>query len=69
MFTEEGPTGTWAEVIEQFPDRFMIGTDTTNRGEYAEAIRVARMGLLRHLTPETARLVAFKNAQRLFELE
>ncbi len=68
IFTEEGPIGTWAEVIEQFPDRFMIGTDTTNRGEYAEAIRTARLGLLRHLAPETARLVAHGTAQRLFGL-
>ncbi len=68
IFDSAGPAAAWRRPIEDFPDRFMIGTDAHSREEYEGAIRMVRAGLLPHLRPETARGVAYRNAQRLFGL-
>ena len=59
----------WQKLIEDYPDRFMIGTDIKKDAYYDEAIKVVRKGLLGHLSPDTARMVAYENAQRLFDLK
>lgn len=69
IFDEAGPDPGWLRLIEDFPDRFMIGTDAHSRSEYDGAIRVVRTGLLPYLQPSTARKVAYENAQRLFDLK
>ncbi len=68
IFGSAGPAAAWRRLIEDFPDRFMIGTDAHSREEYEGAIRMVRAGLLPYLRPETARGVAYRNAQRLFGL-
>ncbi len=51
----------WVELIEEFPDRFMIGTDKIGHFDtYVETIR-SYDALLEKLTPDTARLVATEN--------
>lgn len=66
IFSSAGPNPAWVRLLEEFPDRFMIGTDAENRGKYDEAIRTVRTGLLPYLRPATARKVAYENAQHLF---
>jgi len=69
IFSGGGPDGGWLQLIEDFPDRFMIGTDANSRSEYDGAIKAVRKGLLPYLSPPTARKVAYENAQRLFGLK
>lgn len=69
IFDMGGIEQDWQTLIEDYPDRFMVGTDITKDDKYDKAIEVVRMGLLAHLTPNTARKVAYENAQRLFNLK
>lgn len=68
VFDENGIEERWRDLIEDFPDRFMIGTDAHNDTEYDGAIEMVRSNLLPNLSPETARMVDHENAQRLFGL-
>jgi hypothetical protein len=69
IFDESGPGEDWLELFEEFPDRIMIGTDAKDEDQYEEAIKIVRQGLLPYLQPETLRDVAYRNAQRLFDLK
>ncbi len=69
IFTADSLDPSWKELIEQMPDRFMVGTDTKTEGHYDQGIANIRNGLLANLSPETAKMVAYKNAQRLLDLE
>lgn len=71
VFNAGGPKWDWLELIEEFPDRFMLGTDPCCglAGRYDELIKEIRVSLLPHLRPETIRKLANQNAKRLFALE
>ena len=69
MFDSKGVEPDWLKLIEDYPDRFMIGTDTGDGSDYDEAITTVRGGLLPYLRPATARMVAHENARRLFGLK
>lgn len=69
IFDESGPDEDWLKLIEEFPDRFMIGTDAKGEDQYEKAIKNVRQGLLPYLQPKTLRDVAYRNAQRLFHLK
>jgi len=68
IFGEKWIYPGWLKLIEEFPDRFLIGTDVLSRSEYDKAINAVRSGLLPYLRPSTARKVAHENAQYLFGL-
>lgn len=68
IFDESGVERDWLKLIEDFSDRFMIGTDA-DCCDYSETIAVFRKGLLSRLTPATLRRVAFENAQRVMKLK
>jgi hypothetical protein len=60
----------WLRLMERFPDRFLMATDTH---VYPSARRNRFTGrpaqaLLRDLPPPLARAVAYDNARRLFRL-
>lgn len=58
----------WKQVLERYADRFMVGSDTWENNqwdEYDELIAMNRAWLA-YLTPETARKIAYQNAERLF---
>ena len=60
---------SWKKLIEDYPDRFVVGLDTVqNWEEYESVLRAIRFGLLANLSPETAKKVAHKNAQAWFGL-
>ena len=58
----------WRELLERFADRFMVGSDTWINAQWAGYDRLISMnrGWLAHLTPDTARKIAYQNAERLF---
>lgn len=68
-------TGTlrkaWRELLEEFPERFLVGTDT-NTGrwdQYDRVIQTLRTLVLSRLKPEAAARIAYKNAWRLMSGE
>ncbi|HKA43036.1 MAG TPA: amidohydrolase family protein [Burkholderiales bacterium] len=68
IFDDSGAKQDWLDLIEQKPDRFMIGTDAYCC-DYSQAIDGFRKGLLARLSPATLRKVAYENAQRLMKLD
>lgn len=68
IFTSYSLNGSWQDLIEEMPDRFMVGTDTKGGSKYDKGIRSIRNGLLANLSQATAEKVAYKNAQRLLDL-
>ena len=62
--------GGWKKLIEDYPDRFIVGVDNVySWSEYEGVGSAIRFGLLANLTPATAEKVAYKNAQAWFGLE
>jgi predicted TIM-barrel fold metal-dependent hydrolase len=58
----------WRQLLERFADRFMVGSDTWVNDQwqdYDQLIATHRKWLA-HLTPETAKKIAYQNAERLF---
>lgn len=58
----------WRQVLERFPDRFMIGSDTWVNGQwdrYEEIISTNRKWL-GQFSRSVAEQIAYKNAERLF---
>jgi hypothetical protein len=55
VFTPSGPRGGWLELIEEFHDRFMLGTDPCCglASQYDDLVRELRVNLLPHLKPTT----------------
>lgn len=65
-----GIRGGWKQLIEDYPDRFMVGTDAAeNWASWEETLRQIRLGLLAYLSPATAERLAYGNARALFGLE
>ena len=58
----------WRRVLERFSDRFMVGTDTWINGQWSsyDQLIATNRKWLAHLTPGTARKIAYQNAERLF---
>ena len=58
----------WLRVLERFADRFMVGSDTWINAQWAgyERLMADNREWLAYLTPETARNIAYRNAERLF---
>jgi hypothetical protein len=56
----------WLELLEDFPDRFVLGTDLSapSHAEYTRHISFWR-AILGQLSPETAELIGHANAERL----
>lgn len=70
VFDERGIIGDWKRLIEDYPDRFVIGIDTVRSwDEYESVLHSIRFGLLANLSPEAAEKVAHKNAEAWFGLE
>lgn len=59
----------WKELLEEFPERFVIGTDVEGHDPrtYAEMIQFWRK-ILPQLSPQTAAKIAHQNAERLLKL-
>jgi hypothetical protein len=69
LFQSAGIKPEWRQLIEDHPDRFMVGIDDVHSwGIYDDTATAIREGVLAQLTPATAEKVAFRNAVRLFRL-
>ena len=65
----ERADSSWVTLMEEMPDRFMLGSDDTGFGvSYDTIISTMRTGLLPHLSEATLKKVAYENAQRVFKL-
>ncbi len=69
IFTRYNLNSSWKKLIEEMPDRFMVGTDTKTEHHYDQGIENIRNGLLANLSAETAKKVAYQNAQKLLKLK
>ena len=69
IFNSSGIDSYWRELMEDHSDRFMVGTDAHNDKQFVGSIKTVRKGLLPNLKPDTARKIAYQNAQRLFKLK
>jgi Amidohydrolase len=70
VYSEDSVKPEWVALIEEFPTRFMVGTDTYNpRVNFEKNIEEIRGGLLSKLKASTIELVAYKNAVRVMRLE
>jgi predicted TIM-barrel fold metal-dependent hydrolase len=68
--TLNGINSRWLQMIEDYPDRVMMGTDPFCGlgGRYNEIVQVMRSRALAAMKPETLEKVAYKNALRFFSL-
>ena len=59
---------SWREAFNEFPDRFMIGTDTFTPERWHYVVEHARWSRqwLADLPPDVARKIAYENGDRLF---
>ena len=70
IFDNSRLDGDWKKLIEDFPDRFIVGIDDVQSwGDYEQTARNIRDGLLANLKAQTAEKLAWKNAQAWFGLE
>ena len=59
----------WLQLVEDFPDRFMLAIDDVVSWEqYDQVVAATRDAVLAKLTPLTAEKVAFRNAVKLYGL-
>ena len=58
----------WRRVLERFPDRFMVGSDTWINGQWEsyQALIDLNRKWLRQFPRPIAEMIAYKNAERLF---
>ena len=70
IFSKDSLDPAWRALVEEFPDRFMVGVDDVHSWpEYEQVVDSLRFGLLARLTPATAEKVAYQNGVRLFRLK
>ena len=70
-YSANGLRPKWKALIEEFPDRIMLGSDTCCGWDahYGEAITEIRTNLLPYLRADVIEQVAYKNALRVFKLD
>lgn len=70
IVTSGGINSHWLQMIEDYPDRVMMGTDSCCglMGRYNEIVQIMRSRALAAMKPETLEKVAYKNALRVFGL-
>jgi hypothetical protein len=70
VFNRDGLRAEWAQIIEQHPKQFFVGTDPCCglEDKYGEMIAEIRQNFLPYLTPNTLRRVAYQNAMERFGL-
>ena len=65
---EGGIAPNWRRVLQRFPDRFLVGSDTWVNSQWAnyEGLIDINRRWLSHLPKDIAEMIAYKNAERLF---
>jgi len=69
---EDGRLGEdWKEVFKSYPDRIMIGCDAMSSKAYGKmysALMNELKNILSQLDPETAHMIAYENAKKVFKI-
>lgn len=69
IWSKAGIKEDWRQLIEDMPDRFMVGIDDVHDWEQFDAVvETIRKDLLANLSRETAEKVSHKNAKRIYRL-
>ena len=69
IYGENFADPAWIKLIETYPSRFMVGSDTYRYDiDFEKIIEAIRNGLLSKLKPATIEMVAYKNAQKVMDL-
>lgn len=70
VVSRDGIRSGWLRLVEDFPDRVMLGTDPCCglMRRYGEIVQVLRTKALAAMRPQTLEMVAFRNAVRVFGL-
>ncbi|QWD74259.1 amidohydrolase family protein [Polynucleobacter sp. TSB-Sco08W16] len=70
VYSESFADPNWIALIEAYPTRFMVGSDTFKYDiDFEKVISAIRNGLLSRLKTGTIELVAYKNAQKVMNLK
>jgi hypothetical protein len=70
IYGENFADPVWIKLIESYPSRFMVGSDTYRYDiDFEKVIGAIRNGLLSRLKPATMEMVAYKNAQKVMDLK
>jgi Amidohydrolase len=70
IYSDSYADPNWINLIETYPTRFMVGSDTFKYDiDFEKVISVIRNGLLSRLKTGTLELVAYKNAQKVMNLK
>lgn len=71
VYDSNGIRPKWKALVEEFPDRIMLGSDTCCGWDayYDEAITEIRTNFLPYLRSDVIEQVAYKNALRIFKLD
>ncbi len=69
LFRKADIKADWLQLVEDFPDRFMLAIDdVVSWTQYDEVVMATRNAVLAKLSPTTAEKVAYRNAVRVFGL-
>lgn len=69
IWSSAGIKEDWRQLIEDMPDRFMVGIDDVHDWDQFDAVvETIRKDLLANLTKATAEKVSHQNAKRLYRL-
>jgi predicted TIM-barrel fold metal-dependent hydrolase len=71
VFDDNGIRPAWKNLIEEYPDQIMVGTDACCGwfSYYSDMVQDIRNNLLPYLAPEIMEKLAYKNAVRIFKLK
>jgi predicted TIM-barrel fold metal-dependent hydrolase len=71
VFDDNGIRPAWKNLIEEYPDQIMVGTDACCGwfSYYSDMVQDIRNNLLPYLSPEIMEKLAYKNAVRIFKLK
>jgi predicted TIM-barrel fold metal-dependent hydrolase len=71
IFDDNGIRPAWKNLIEEYPNQIMVGTDACCGwfSYYSDMVQDLRNNLLPYLSPEIMEKLAYKNAVRIFKLK
>jgi predicted TIM-barrel fold metal-dependent hydrolase len=70
IWSKSGIKEGWRQLIEDYPDRFMIGIDDVHDwNQFDAVVATIRQDLLANLSQSTAEKLAYQNAKRLYRTE
>jgi predicted TIM-barrel fold metal-dependent hydrolase/Ca2+-binding EF-hand superfamily protein len=70
IYDENGLTSGYLELLKEFPDRFLLGSDPCCRLlPLYKSVIMSQRSMLSHLSPDLMKKLAYENAVRIFNLK